>query len=126
MIDIDHFKKVNDTYGHECGDNVLVNVAQSLEQSLRTHDLVSRWGGEEFVCLLPETDIEGVKIAAEKIRTTVEAHQHQCNDTPVAVTVTLGICGCDGSCPIEECLRHADDALYKGKNQGRNQVVVFA
>jgi diguanylate cyclase (GGDEF)-like protein len=124
MLDIDHFKNVNDTYGHECGDKVLVSVARGLEKALRAQDILARWGGEEFVCLLPETEVDGAKHAAEKIRTTVETLQHDCIDVPVSVTVTLGICVYDGSYSIEECIRRADDALYEGKKRGRNQVVV--
>ncbi len=124
MLDIDHFKNVNDTYGHECGDKVLVGVSRGLEKALRAQDVVARWGGEEFVCLLPETEIDGVRTVAEKIRTIVEAHVHDCMDVPVSVTVTLGACIHDGPGAIEDSIHRADDALYKGKEQGRNQVVV--
>ena len=124
MLDIDHFKNVNDTYGHECGDKVLVGVARGLEKALRAQDILARWGGEEFICLLPETEVDGAKHVAEKIRTTVENHRHDCRDVSVSATVTLGIGLYDGSTSMEECIGHADTALYKGKKQGRNQVVV--
>ena len=124
MLDIDHFKNVNDTYGHECGDKVLVRVSQELKKTLRAQDLPTRWGGEEFICLLPETDVDGARHVAEKIRTAIEAHCYECRGVSVSVTVTLGISIYDGSCSLEECIRRADDALYKGKKQGRNQVVV--
>lgn len=124
ILDIDHFKNVNDTYGHECGDKVLVGVARALEKALRAQDILARWGGEEFVCLFPETEVEGAKHAAEKIRAAVETHCHECSDASVSVTVTLGVCMYDGSCSIEECIRRADSALYIGKDRGRNQVVM--
>ncbi len=124
ILDIDHFKHVNDTYGHECGDKVLVDVARVLEKTLRAHDLLARWGGEEFVCLITETEVEGAKSAAEKVRSAIETNAYSWNDVQVSVTVTLGLSMYDGSGSIEECLSHADTALYQGKRQGRNQVVV--
>lgn len=124
VLDIDHFKNVNDTYGHECGDKVLIAVSRGLEKALRAQDILARWGGEEFVCLLPETGLEGIRTAAEKIRSMMEVSQYRCEDVPISVTVTLGACVYDGSCSIDECLRRADDALYKGKKQGRNQIVI--
>jgi diguanylate cyclase (GGDEF)-like protein len=124
LLDIDHFKRVNDTYGHACGDKVLVNVSRVLEKALRGQDILARWGGEEFICLLPETGDDGAKSAAEKIRTDLERHGHDCIDVGIALTVTLGVCVYDGSCAIEECIRRADDALYEGKKQGRNQTVL--
>ena len=124
MLDIDHFKKVNDTYGHDCGDKVIVGVAQSLKNTLRAQDILTRWGGEEFICLLPETDVDGARHAAKVIRSSVEKESSEWSEDAASVTVTLGISVYDGSCSMEECIRHADDALYKGKNQGRNRVVV--
>lgn len=124
MLDIDHFKHLNDTYGNECGDKVLVGVSRGFERAMRAQDILARLGGEEFLCLLPETEAEGGKLAAEKIRTTIEAYRHNCIDASVSVTVTLGVSVYDGSCSIEECIRSADDALYEGKKGGRNQVVI--
>lgn len=124
MLDIDHFKKVNDTYGHTCGDEVLGQVSRALEKALRAQDVLARWGGEEFICLLPETGADGAKSAAEKIRTDMERQRHACIASDLSITVTLGVCVYDGSCTIDEAIRRADDALYKGKKDGRNQVVV--
>ncbi len=124
LLDIDHFKKVNDTYGHACGDKVLTNVSRSLEKALRAQDILARWGGEEFICLLPETGVAGAKSAAEKIRIDMERMGHDCIDGGVSITVTLGVCVYNGSCTIAECIRRADDALYDGKNLGRNRVVL--
>ncbi len=125
MLDIDRFKHVNDTYSHECGDNVLIGISRILEKSLRSHDIVARWGGEEFICLLPGTDRNGAKNVAEKIRTKIGTSAFQCNDDTVFVTATLGICLYDGSCSLDTCINRADEALYKGKRQGRNQVNIW-
>ncbi len=124
LLDIDHFKKVNDTYGHDCGDRVLIAVSRSLEKALRSEDILARWGGEEFTCLLPETGTKGALAAGEKIRAVVEGSAHNCEGADISVTVTLGACVYDGSISVEECIRRADAALYKGKHQGRNQIVI--
>jgi diguanylate cyclase (GGDEF)-like protein len=124
LLDIDYFKKVNDTYGHECGDQVLIKVARSLEKALRAQDIVARWGGEEFICLLPETEVDGAQHVAEKIRSTIESQSNDCSEIPVSITTTLGISVYDDKSSIEECINRADNALYQGKEQGRNQVVV--
>jgi diguanylate cyclase (GGDEF)-like protein len=124
LLDIDHFKRVNDTFGHACGDEVLCSVSRGLEKALRAQDILARWGGEEFICLLPETGVDGATSASEKIRTDMEHQRHRCIDDDVPITVTAGVCVYDGSCAIEECIRRADEALYKGKIQGRNQVVL--
>jgi len=122
LLDIDHFKRVNDTFGHECGDAVLVGVAKSLELALRDQDIVARWGGEEFICLLPETKMDGARHVAEKIRKTLTSTSHTCNTGEVIVTVTLGVSIYNGASPLEECIGYADRALYQGKEQGRNRV----
>ncbi len=126
LLDIDHFKGVNDTYGHDCGDVVLVGVSRSLEKALRGQDVVARWGGEEFICLLPETEIEGARRVAEKIRESVAGVTHKCDTYEIAVTVTLGLSDFGGDCSVEECISQADSALYIGKKEGRNQVAVSA
>jgi diguanylate cyclase (GGDEF)-like protein len=124
LLDIDHFKRVNDTCGHACGDKVLTDVSRCLEKALRAQDILARWGGEEFICLLPETGVDGARCVAEKIRFAVENLGHHCCDVDLSITVTLGLCVYDGSCSLEECIRRTDDALYNGKNSGRNQVVL--
>lgn len=123
MLDIDHFKKINDTFGHECGDYVLVELAQLLLNSLRAQDIVARWGGEEFICMLPETGEESAKYVASKIRKGIENHIFKFQNKPFSITVTIGACVYNGSQSIEKCIRDADDCLYKGKEQGRNQIV---
>jgi diguanylate cyclase (GGDEF)-like protein/PAS domain S-box-containing protein len=122
IMDIDHFKRVNDTYGHETGDQVLKRVAQLISEAVRATDFVARFGGEEFLAVLPGTDLEGAQILAEKLRSAVA-------DTPVPVvgqvTLSLGLTLAQSSDANEDtALRIADEALYRAKHQGRNQVVV--
>ncbi len=123
LLDIDHFKKVNDTHGHDCGDAVLTGVARTLERNLRQQDVVARWGGEEFICLLPETDLAGARKAAEKLRLGLAGATHSCAGAEVSLTATLGVSMLDGVDSLEECIKRADRALYRGKRQGRNQVI---
>ncbi len=123
ILDIDHFKNINDTYGHECGDEVLVRVARVIEKALGGQDTVARWGGEEFVFLLPETETDGAKHVAEKIRSAIEKISHSSGEISIQVTVTIGICYYNGSSSMEASIRSAYNALYGGKQQGRNQVV---
>lgn len=125
LMDVDHFKLINDTYGHQVGDEVICHVAGLLRSSVRQGDLTARIGGEEFVAVCFETDGEGVKHLAERLRTRVESQA-----TKVAgsgrlqhCTVTIGISqhfyGAHG---LEDALRQADAALYKGKTSGRNRI----
>lgn len=122
MLDLDHFKNINDTYGHDCGDTVLIGVARWLENTLRDQDQVARWGGEEFICLLPETDLTGAENVADKIRKVLAEARHRCSNVEIQVTITLGVCVYQGDASLEECINRADQALYQGKKQGRNQV----
>lgn len=126
MIDIDHFKQVNDTHGHEFGDKVLAALGHRLEKMLRAQDIVARWGGEEFIALLPETEADGAQHVAEKIRMMIAARQYQLKDVSASVTATLGIAMFDGDGSIEDCIKSADHALYAGKEKGRNRVVLAA
>ena len=127
MIDIDHFKRYNDRYGHQAGDTCLQAVAASLKSALgRSHDLVARYGGEEFVCLLPEADMDGTLAKAEYLRQSIEklAIPHADSDTATVVTISLGVAKLttsENSDPID-LIRLADLALYEAKAQGRNQV----
>jgi len=127
MADVDHFKRVNDTLGHQAGDQVLVAVAQALGGRLRPRDLAARYGGEEFVLVLPETDATGVKVVAERIRQKIEAARPPVEgSTPLSVTVS---CGCATLPPNRfstsaELLAAADRALYAAKRGGRNRVEV--
>ncbi len=124
MVDIDHFKKVNDSFGHQQGDRVLVTLAQLLRHHLRQYDLASRFGGEEFALVLPETPLhEAVKVG-ERIR---HAASEQSFDGPLAglqLTVSIGAAVCPNSTivTIEDLIRETDDALYRAKTNGRNRL----
>lgn len=125
MGDIDHFKSVNDTYGHECGDYVLKELVNAIVASIRKQDIVGRWGGEEFILLLPETQIDGGKVAAEKIRRKIAHKEFIYNNKRIPITITFGISEYSNDKDIDGCIKEADTALYKGKNKGRNRVEVF-
>ncbi|HXC24567.1 MAG TPA: sensor domain-containing diguanylate cyclase [Gemmatimonadaceae bacterium] len=127
MIDIDHFKQVNDTYGHLVGDDVLRGISAILQRSVRTVDMVARYGGEEFVVVLPETGEQGAVVFAERIRERVEEHSFEAERSRAArVTVSIGV----SSFPAlhvdtaEHLLSRADAALYRAKECGRNKVCV--
>jgi two-component system, cell cycle response regulator len=127
MLDVDFFKKVNDTYGHDVGDNVLKTVATALMSHVRSHDVAARFGGEEFVILLPETPLNGAVAVAERIRMTVES----CDFEPMGchhhVTISIGISEFPSSgVEFDELIKRADEALYKAKESGRNRVCVAA
>lgn len=118
MADIDHFKKYNDTYGHIAGDKILVNVARILEKETREVDLISRYGGEEFLILLSEADMEKARSVAETKRKAVEE--------TAGITISLGVASYnDKIIREEELIKNADEALYKAKQNGRNRVEVF-
>jgi diguanylate cyclase (GGDEF)-like protein/PAS domain S-box-containing protein len=124
MIDIDRFKLFNDIHGHECGDLVLKTVASTLQESLRATDSIGRWGGEEFLILLPETNLEGARELGERIRQRVEAASASYGGTELKVTITVGVSVCrDGEESIDDCIRRADEALLEGKAKGRNRTV---
>jgi len=119
MIDLDHFKAVNDTYGHHAGDVVLRDLADILREVCRPSDLPCRWGGEEFACLLPQTDLENALKVAERLRAAIEVH-----DFPGVgkVTASLGISQAALDENEESFCKRADEALYKAKEGGRNRV----
>jgi diguanylate cyclase (GGDEF)-like protein len=128
MIDIDFFKKVNDTYGHGCGDAVLKQVARVIQASVRGNDLAARYGGEEFCILLPEADAEHARQAAERLRVTVEAQKTLYEGRTVSVTVSLGVAQYDPARDVsgKSLIDRADRALYASKQEGRNRVTVSA
>ncbi len=123
LADIDHFKQFNDRFGHDCGDHILAALANIFEQGIRKQDLVGRWGGEEFILLLPDTDLAGGMNIAEKIRKDVENHAFQYEGKSLSLTLTLGLAENDNRMDFYQCLKQADTALYSGKSRGRNQVV---
>jgi diguanylate cyclase (GGDEF)-like protein len=121
MFDLDHFKNVNDTYGHAVGDRVLVSLSNLVASCLRESDIFARIGGEEFVIILPETGEELSLEIAERIRKNVEAHSFE----PVKkVTISIGLVRHRPEEDLEELLKRVDSALYAAKNSGRNRVIV--
>lgn len=125
VIDIDHFKQINDSYGHQCGDKVLINVANTIKLGLRKGDYVARIGGEEFVVLLKNTDDKAASVVAEKIRLNVEKMTTFCEEREVLCTVSIGITTSSSEAfEFDELFVQADKALYSAKNMGRNRWVV--
>ena len=125
MFDIDHFKNINDTFGHPCGDFVLRQVANSALQTFRKTDSIFRFGGEEFVVILTETDIKQAIIPLERFRKTVETLGLTYQDQEVTVTVSIGACQLTTNIKTtEEFLQKVDETLYKAKNSGRNKTIL--
>lgn len=123
IIDIDHFKRVNDSYGHLFGDQVLLGVATTVSQQLRQSDLLGRFGGEEFVVLLPGSDINEAFHAAERLRSQVGSMAISVDDVPVSITISIGVAVInDHGNDLVELLTAADLALYRAKETGRNRV----
>ncbi len=123
ISDIDNFKNFNDKYGHDCGDFVLSSAAGLLKNIIRKIDIVARWGGEEFLFLLPNTDLKGGKIIAEKIRKKLDTSFFRFKDIELKITMTFGVSVFTKSMDIDDCIKNADQALYQGKNGGKNCVV---
>ncbi len=124
MCDIDHFKKFNDTHGHDCGDFVLVEISRLIKKSIRKQDYVGRWGGEEFLMVYPETKITGGKTVTEKVRSVIENTVYNYKGIDLNVTATFGVAVHSKGKSIDEVIKEADDVLYQGKQQGRNCVIV--
>lgn len=125
LFDIDHFKKINDTFGHATGDVVLQNVAEVLRENLRVGDIVARWGGEEFVAILLGAHEKEAKNKAEEIRKKVEAMTFE-DPKDLKVTISIGIAEFEEGKSFEDMVNHADEALYKAKNSGRNCVITYS
>lgn len=119
MLDIDHFKQVNDTHGHSVGDTTLKEFTGILSKNIRTTDLLGRWGGEEFIIVLPDTTLEHACVLAERIRTDVESHTFPTIKTK---TCSLGVTSFQPQDSAESIIERVDTALYEAKNNGRNQV----
>ena len=126
IIDLDRFKKINDTYGHEAGDRVLEAAAAVFKEVLRDKDIVGRWGGEEFVMLLPSTSVETGMAIAERARRRLESLSIELRDTKVSITASFGVAfgpACDES--LADLMDRADKVLYEAKENGRNQVMLY-
>ncbi len=125
MLDIDHFKPINDTYGHLVGDEVIRQITRLIRHNLRQPDIAGRYGGEEFGIILPETDLEGAESFTERIRAVIEQQRLQCLDQTLQVTVSIGIAPWSSAYQeADQWLNTADQALYAAKREGRNRVVV--
>ena len=125
ICDIDNFKLFNDKYGHDCGDFILTTVAEFMRSTIREQDFLARWGGEEFLFVFPDTNSAGGKIIAEKIRKAIANDNYRYKDLELTVTMTFGVCEfCDSSTGVESCINRADAAMYKGKESGKNCVVL--
>jgi diguanylate cyclase (GGDEF)-like protein len=123
MLDIDHFKQINDTHGHAAGDRVLHAVATRLEANLRESDLCGRLGGEEFAVLLAGTDLQEALAIAEKLRLAIQAIVLPINDITLSVTISIGGAEAGVACPdATTLLTEADAAMYHAKSNGRNRV----
>lgn len=124
IVDIDFFKKINDQYGHLCGDYVLKEVAYMILDNFRKTDLVFRYGGEEFVVLLTETDINGSVVPLERLRKRIEEYPFKFNGEGLKLTISIGVA--DNLVEsTQELIDNADKALYEAKGGGRNRVIVF-
>ncbi|MDH5786070.1 MAG: diguanylate cyclase [Chromatiales bacterium] len=124
MIDADHFKQVNDTHGHDAGDAVLVSMAKMLKQTMRSSDVVARFGGEEFICIAAIKNDADAGTVFEKVRTNIEAMSVETQETRLNITVSIGVttslCG-----SLDEMIKVADEAVYQSKRQGRNRVTIL-
>lgn len=123
MLDVDHFKRINDTYGHDIGDRALRALTQECGYALRGSDLIGRLGGEEFALLLPSTALTGAHILAERIRAQVERMRVMAPSGELAFTISIGVCALAGDDDFDALLNRADKALYAAKHGGRNRVV---
>ncbi len=125
IADIDHFKQINDQYGHQLGDEVLVMCSQRLQSQAKEHDLIARWGGEEFLILLrdePSSSLENLQKRAQQFQQVIGATIMELSTEKVTVTLTAGVCVHQGQ-RFETCLQQADQKLYDGKNAGRNRLI---
>lgn len=131
MLDVDYFKKVNDTYGHAAGDSVLKNVSDIIKKEIREYDIACRYGGEEFLIILPQTNSKESILVAQRLRKVIENSEtkvKQANSTvtkTLKVTVSIGVCAFDKSLSAQEFIQNADKALYEAKENGRNRVIFF-
>ncbi len=122
MIDIDHFKKVNDNFGHDTGDQVIRLTADTLTRMARASDVIARIGGEEYLLILPHTALESAQVLAERIRSTIDEHPIQVHRQTIHITVSLGVACVEGAVNLDELTEAADRAMYLAKRGGRNRV----
>jgi diguanylate cyclase (GGDEF)-like protein len=127
MLDIDHFKLVNDEYGHRVGDRVLAELSNVMQRSIRQTDFIGRYGGEEFLIILPRTDAAGAAVMAERVRSSLEqVTMHDAKGTAFYVTASIGVAEYIDGDDEDALVSRADAALYRAKEAGRNRVEVAA
>jgi len=124
MCDIDHFKHVNDQYGHQVGDDVLCSFVKTIQDTLRSYDFLGRYGGEEFLLIIPDSPLPSEQMVYERVRTKIANHQMETRSGNIPITVSIGIVSCQGNETADDVIAKADAALYKAKENGRNQWVV--
>ncbi|MGK7945743.1 MAG: diguanylate cyclase [Microcystaceae cyanobacterium] len=125
IADIDYFKKVNDKFGHSCGDHVIKQVAKYLQNNLRRSDMIARWGGEEFLITFFESDILSVKKVLQRIKNDFEQYPIKWNEQELKITLTFGVAEKLTNLTFSEACDHADLALYQGKKLGRNRIITY-
>jgi two-component system, cell cycle response regulator len=126
LFDVDYFKKINDNYGHNAGDIVLVTISNIFKLILREEDIIARWGGEEFMICLPDTSLIEAFNIANKLRTEIDKYVFRCDDNEFHCTITGGVVLYDRGISTEKNITNADQALYTGKSLGKNQCVYNA
>lgn len=126
LIDIDYFKRINDTYGHPVGDEILINVGHLISKHSRDSDCAARLGGEEFMVIAPQTDLSSAYILANKLKSKVESYIHQCGQDQIKVTISSGVSTLVADGSVEQTYKQADDALYLAKKLGRNNVQIYS
>ncbi len=126
MADLDKFKAVNDTYGHLAGDDVLKETAERLLSAMRPYDMVGRYGGEEFLIIIPECDCQSAASLAERICTSITAEAFQTSEGEIPVSISIGVSCSRKAGKAEKLIKEADDALYEAKNKGRNRFEIFS
>ncbi|MCP3674749.1 MAG: GGDEF domain-containing protein [Gammaproteobacteria bacterium] len=124
MIDIDFFKKINDEFGHSAGDKILQAVSQIIMDIIRQSDELFRFGGEEFVVLLNNTEVNSATFVAERIRQAIETFETECANQSIKVTISIGVANFEKNERMDQLFNRADQALYKAKDNGRNQICV--
>ncbi|BAI80539.1 signal transduction response regulator [Deferribacter desulfuricans SSM1] len=126
ILDIDHFKRINDTYGHDIGDEILINLSKILKETLRKTDIIGRFGGEEFLCLIPNTPSENLPIIISKLLNNIRKFKYKYEEDEITFTISIGCCNFTKKYKTDnEIIKCADDMLYKAKNNGRNQAFLL-
>ncbi len=127
LLDIDHFKNVNDTYGHDCGDIVLAETAAVMKSALRDSDVICRYGGEEFLVICPEADLNMAMKIGDRIRTAVQENEIQYPGVDLRITISIGVSLRNGKQDSpKDLIKEADLALYAAKENGRNKVCIYS